>query len=246
MPYITVHLLPEDVVLSSLATSNVVVIDVIRATTIICAALSQGVTNVLPLQTTEEVIDAKNRGYLAVGDIDEEHHDCFDLSKSPRIYSEGNFRGAKVALSTTNGTKTILAMAQAKNLYMGSFLNAQALIVFLGNSIENLIIICAGWKGTYSMEDSLCAGYIATELATKYRYIGANETFNWVVNLYAEHHQDMYLAVLNSEHGERIRSQQLEDDVRFCLQIQDNQTIPTFQNGLIVDNASVPDSKPIP
>ena len=58
---------------------NVVVVDILRATTSICTALSNGAKAIIPDRTIEEAKAYKDKGYLVAG---ERIEDTFPLSAS--------------------------------------------------------------------------------------------------------------------------------------------------------------------
>lgn len=140
----------------------VVVIDVFRATSTILSAFNSGQRRVL---TTSEVsIALKHKGleYVIAGERNGKKLDHFDMGNSPveieaHLGSEPTF-----LLTTTNGTQCIeLAYREnAAEVLIASFANVSAIISYLNSQSKDVIIFCAGWKGMFNLEDSLCAGYI--------------------------------------------------------------------------------------
>lgn len=109
------------------------------------------------------------------------------MGNSPLAYLNLQFAEENVAMTTTNGTRAIsLARKQAAEVLIGSFLNLHATANYLQNSTNDVLVLCAGWKGKFNIEDSLYAGALSLALNWKhdcdatfameslYRQVGTN------------------------------------------------------------------------
>ena len=105
----------------------VVVIDVLRATSAICAAFDNGIKSIIPVPTVEEAWTYKQKGYLAGAERKGQIVDGFDFGNSPFSYMKEEFIGKEVVLTTTNGTKSLEVAKDADTVVVGSFLNLTAL-----------------------------------------------------------------------------------------------------------------------
>ena len=217
-----------------LAGKSVVVFDIVRATTIICAALAHGAQHVLPLPSKEDVLLKRAEGYMAVGEHDGIVLDGFDINNSPLHFVGGAYRGRKVALSTTNGTETLLRATAAQNLYVGGFLNADALAEMLVTQGLDVVLLCAGWKGRVCMEDSLCAGYVAERIMQLTDTQLENDGARLALAIYREQRHRMYEAVMESSQGPRIREFGLQDDLRFGLRTAYTRVVPAWRDGFLL------------
>jgi 2-phosphosulfolactate phosphatase len=101
----------------------VVVIDVLRATSAICAAFHNGIQAIIPVPTVEEAWEYKQNGYLAGAERKGQIVEGFDFGNSPFSYMREEFRGKEVVLTTTNGTKSLDVAKDAEIVVIGSFLN---------------------------------------------------------------------------------------------------------------------------
>ena len=81
----------------------VVVIDVLRATSAICAAFDNGIKSIIPVPTVEEALEYQKKGFLVGAERKGQIVEGFDFGNSPYSYMKEEFKGKEVVLSTTNG-----------------------------------------------------------------------------------------------------------------------------------------------
>lgn len=176
-PQVFVHLLPDMIPPGSLRGGIAVVVDVLRATTVMVQALASGCEAVIPCGEIDEAravaeslpagtaILGGERGGLPIAG--------FDLGNSPGDYTREVCEGKTLVMTTTNGTRAILASREAQRVYIAAFSNAKAtidevVVQFLkkdhGHSVH---IVCAGTEGFVSLEDSLLAGRLVHEIAER-------------------------------------------------------------------------------
>ena len=138
-----------------------VVVDVIRATSTIAQALASGFPRVYCCREIEDaraLRDELGEGVLG-GERDAIRIDGFDVGASPREFLEP--RDAPLILSTTNGTRAILAAASAcEEVLLGSLLNLDAVARAAREPARDVAVVCAGYKGAFALDDAYCAGRI--------------------------------------------------------------------------------------
>jgi 2-phosphosulfolactate phosphatase len=170
-----VHLLPELIPPGSLKAGVAVVVDVLRATTVMVQALASGCDAVIPCG---EIDDAKAVAAslppgtaLLAGERQGLPIAGFDLGNSPGEFTPEVCQGKTVVITTTNGTRAILASLDAERVYIAAFANLGATSEDLsvqfykkdhGHAVH---IICAGTEGNISLEDSLLAGALASGIS---------------------------------------------------------------------------------
>jgi 2-phosphosulfolactate phosphatase len=139
-----------------------VVVDVLRATSTIAQALDAGYRRVLCCAEIEDALALRERlgeGVLA-GERLTVAVPGFDLGNSPREFLEP--RGETLILSTTNGTRAIVAAAaNADTVLVGSLLNLAAVAAAARERGGDVEIVCAGVEGRFTLDDAYCAGRIA-------------------------------------------------------------------------------------
>lgn len=138
-----------------------VVVDVLRATTTIAAALDAGCPAVIPVETPEEAREiAREQGCLLGGERNSVRIEGFDFGNSPLEYTPERIDGRPIAFTTTNGTRAMRACEAGETLVAASFVNGAAVARLLEESENDIFIVCAGTRGEPSIEDTVCAGML--------------------------------------------------------------------------------------
>lgn len=167
---LAVHYLPQFVAESDLADSTVVVVDLLRASTTICHALSAGAKSVVPcVELADAWAKAESYDRSAVllgGERGGERIEGFDLGNSPAEYTADQVFNRKVLFTTTNGTKALAHARLARQVLIGATTNRRSLVATIANHPE-IDILCAGTGGKVTREDVLAAGSISAELVRR-------------------------------------------------------------------------------
>jgi 2-phosphosulfolactate phosphatase len=164
-PLVFVHMLPELIPAGVLRGGVAVVVDVLRATTMMVHALAAGCPAVIPCVEVDEarrVAQTFPQGeVLLAGERQGLPIAGFDLGNSPRSCTPEVCRGKTLVMTTTNGTRAILAALEAERVIIGSFPNFAATAQAVHADQRRIHIVCAGTDGFVSYEDSLLAGALA-------------------------------------------------------------------------------------
>ena len=148
------------------ATAEVgIVVDVLRATSTIAQALASGYRRVLCCAEVERARALRDSlpDTVVGGERDAIRIEGFDVGASPREFLEP--RAETLVLSTTNGTRAILAAAeQCEDVVLGSLLNLEAVVGAARDHSGDVVILCAGFKGAFAFDDAYCAGRIVALL----------------------------------------------------------------------------------
>jgi 2-phosphosulfolactate phosphatase len=159
-------LTPPDV-----AGRTVFVIDILRATTAMCAALSHGAKAMIPVASSEEAVRlAQTIGsadVLLAGEKNCVRIPGFHLGNSPLEMTEAAVKGKTIVMTTTNGTKALLASQGAAAVYPVAAANLTVAGARAREALErdgNVLIVCAGRDMAYSLDDAYCAGRLATAI----------------------------------------------------------------------------------
>ncbi|HEY1366085.1 MAG TPA: 2-phosphosulfolactate phosphatase [Gaiellaceae bacterium] len=138
-----------------------IVVDVLRATSTIAQALAAGYPRVFCCREIDaaRALKAELGEGLLGGERDAVRIEGFDVGASPREFLEG--RDLPLILSTTNGTRAILAAAAAcEEVLLGSLLNLDAVAAAVRERGRDAVVVCAGFKGSFALDDVYCAGRI--------------------------------------------------------------------------------------
>ena len=147
--------------------TTVVVVDLLRATSVISTAFHFGIKEIIPVSTLEEAKKyLTNINTIVAAERNAEPIEGFEYGNSPFQYMNNDISGKTLVLTTTNGTKAI-NLAKNYNLITASFINSDAVCNYL-NSVENdILILCSGWKGVFNLEDSIFSGFLVNKLISK-------------------------------------------------------------------------------
>ena len=171
MQEVRVHNLPRQIAPGELMGSTVVVIDLLRASSTICQALSAGATEVVPFLAVEEALAAAaddRTNVVLGGERGGQRIDGFDLGNSPSEYTRASVGGRRVFLTTTNGTRALNHTRRSRRVIVGSFVNLSAVVASIRDE-PRVDILCAGTNGVESREDILAAGAIVEQLVARDR-----------------------------------------------------------------------------
>ena len=212
----------------------VVVIDVLRATSAICAAFDNGILSIIPVPTIEEALEYKKKGYLVGAERKGQIVEGFDFGNSPFSYMKEEFRGKEVVLTTTNGTKSLEVAKDAETVVVGSFLNLTALSKWLSKQDKNILCLCSGWQDKFNLEDTICAGAISDFLISTGNFISIEDSSIAAKYLFLSA-KDNYLGYLkSSSHRRRLKHLNLNEDIKYCLTPDQTDVIPILVNGKLI------------
>ncbi len=212
----------------------VVVIDVFRATSAICTALHHGINSIIPVSSVDEAKEFQAKGYIAAAERHGEIVEGFDMGNSPFSYMDPSLKGKDIVLTTTNGTKAIERAKAADKVIVGSFLNLDAVCNYLNSMNKNVILLCAGWRDRYNLEDSLFAGAVVHKLKENPIFSGLADSSLAAERMYALAKGNLNEFLLDSSHRNRLARLNLEKDIEYCLQENTIDIVPVFEGNALV------------
>jgi 2-phosphosulfolactate phosphatase len=229
-------LIAQEVTREHVLGKNAVVIDVLRATSTIGTALKNGCTAVFPVVSPEEAFEKAgtfDKGSCILGgERGGIKVPGFDTGNSPLEYSSDAVTGRSLVMTTTNGTLAINNSSAAKHLFLASLLNASAVAKALLKLPEDVMLVCSGTEGIFTIEDAYCAGMIAHILKTegKAQLTDMAEACRIIYEMYLGRPLDLlYLAT----HGQKLNRIGFADDVVYCSQTDLLDVVPVYENGRI-------------
>jgi 2-phosphosulfolactate phosphatase len=212
----------------------VVVIDVLRATSAICAAFDNGIKSIIPVPSVEEAWEYKKKGYLAGAERKGQIVEGFDFGNSPFSYMKEEFRGKEVVLTTTNGTKSIDVAKDAETVVIGSFLNLDYLSEWLAKQDKNVLCLCSGWQDKFNLEDTICAGAICDHLINTGDFTSVEDSSIAAKYLYLSAKDNYFGYLKSSSHRRRLKNLNLNEDIKYCLTPNQTNVIPILKDGKLV------------
>jgi 2-phosphosulfolactate phosphatase len=231
MRTIDVCLSPDLMHLYKVDDRTVVVVDILRATSCMTTALAHGIKSIIPVASLEEGLALKSETIYTAGERDGKKVNGFDLGNSPFEYMQDYLKGKSIGFTTTNGTQAIVKSLGAREIIIGSFLNLSAVIRHLVNSPNNILVVCAGWKGKFNLEDTLFAGALVDGLKESAEAecdapLAAQRLYNT-----AKHNMLDFLK--DSSHVKRLARLGIEKDIAFCLTADQYNVLPILKNGML-------------
>ncbi|WP_053406860.1 MULTISPECIES: 2-phosphosulfolactate phosphatase [Persicobacter] len=232
MKKIDICLSPEMIHLYDLKGKVAVVVDVLRATTCMVTGIAKGIPSITPVAHLEECKVLQEKGYIAAAERGGAKVDGFDMGNSPYSYMEAATTGKKVAATTTNGTLAITKSADADEIIIGAFINLEAVTNYLAAQDKDVVIVAAGWKGKFNLEDSLFAGALAEALEGQFEFADDASLAMKVLYLSVKHDLLGFLAA--SSHAKRLAKMNIQKDIEFALTPNQYDIVPVVRNGEIV------------
>jgi 2-phosphosulfolactate phosphatase len=210
----------------------VVVVDILRATSCMTTAFAHGVKEIIPVAELEECRKLKEQGFIAAAERNGSKVEGFELDNSPFSYMNPKLKGKSIAVTTTNGTLAISKSKESVAVVIGSFLNISALANFLKSQPQNVLILCAGWKGKFNLEDSLFAGALTEALKDDFDSecdspLAAQYLYNYVKT-------DIVNFLQKSSHVKRLKRLGIEKDIEFCLTSDQYEVIPFLKGDKLI------------
>jgi 2-phosphosulfolactate phosphatase len=209
----------------------VVIVDVLRASTTIVNAFTNGATRVYPVETVDEARIKKNENpkMLLCGERRGLKLQDFDLGNSPLEYNPDIVDGKWIVLTTTDGTRAVNeAKSVQRPVLIGACINAAAvadrafrLATEIGSGVS---VVAAGRKGQFSMEDFLGAGLIAKKMPQE-RCLFSDAALA-ATSLTGTEREDFVSLFNASSHAKELREIGLGDDVVFASSIDASTTVP--------------------
>ncbi|MGB9629912.1 MAG: 2-phosphosulfolactate phosphatase [Thermodesulfobacteriota bacterium] len=217
---------------------NVVVIDVLRATSVIVYALSQGALEIIPatsIQEAKEKANAFSQGTtLLGGERGSLKIEGFDLGNSPMEYLEERIKGKRIILTTTNGTRAFHLVSSGHKIFIGSFLNIEAIAKRCLEFDQDLLIFLSGDRGSFSLEDTVCAGMlIDLILKNEGKQVALTDASYAALFLYQRFEANLLGAFHLSQHGKDLFELGGGEDLIFCAQTNITKIVPLFKDGVI-------------
>jgi len=245
MPQISVHYLPQFVAEADLAGSIVVMVDLLRASTTICQALSAGAKCVVPSVEVDETFAKASAHVQQNGDRSEillggerggQRIEGFDLGNSPLDYTPDQVFQRTVLFTTTNGTKALAHARLAERVLIGAAVNRKAIVVEIA-AAERIDILCAGTGGKVTREDILAAGAIVYQLAASQLARTTNEWADAACREWQEllttaralgrtPSEQFAVELQNTLGGKNLLALGFDDDLPHCAQLDTLDVVP--------------------
>ena len=234
---ISTYATPQSIVdeAGTIKSRYVIVIDTLRATSVITSALAAGAKGVIPVMEIDEAVRLyHNLGAdeaLLCGEREGNPIPGFHFGNSPAEYHHGSVGGKTLVMTTTNGTRAILAADKAAELAIGCMLNASAVAGHAQQSGRDVTILCAGTRGRFTTEDVLTAGAIIDALGTDHN--GLDDLSVFAHMFYKRFEHDLMGGLRLCTHAEDLIHAGYGADVEYCMRKDYLSVVAYYEKGLV-------------
>ena len=215
----------------------VAVIDVLRASTTIAVALSNGARAIIPMESPDDAVTRSKqfeRGAVRLaGERRMLKMDGFDLGNSPAEHTREAVEGKTVLLSTTNGTKALLAVQGARDVVVASYVNLSAVSTMLRTALRggaDITLVCAGQDRQFGLEDAACAGRYVHAVSKRLAGLDTNDAAYAAMLIDRKFGDNLVRLFNTAAHGRALTAAGFGDDLVACAAVDSYPVIPVYQD----------------
>lgn len=222
---VDVCLSPQLIDLYDLEGKIVVVVDILRATSVMTTAMAYGAKEIIPVEKLDIARTYLDKGcHLCAAERGGDRVEGFPLDNSPFSYMNDEVKDSSIVITTTNGTVAIKKSMTAGQVLIGSFLNLTSLANYIQTQNQDVVIHCAGWKGKTNMEDTLFAGALVEKLQSTHG-LGC-DTPHVTLNYWESVKDNLLHTIENSSHAKRLNKLNIKKDIAFCMTLDKYEVVP--------------------
>lgn len=214
--------------------ANVVVVDILRATTSICTAFMNGAKKVIPVATLDEAREMKTQGFMVAAERDGDVQEFADFGNSPFNFTKERVCDNEIVYSTTNGTQAIKMAESCHNVLVGAYLNLDTLSQFLVKDNHNVVIFCAGWKDRFNLEDTLFGGALTERLLASGRFETNCDATHAALDLWSIAKKDLVSYIQKTAQKTRLQKKGLDDSIEYCHTMNLTNIVPVLKGNALV------------
>ncbi|MES1024493.1 2-phosphosulfolactate phosphatase family protein [Gloeocapsa sp. BRSZ] len=212
-----------------------IAVDVLRATTTIATVLAAGAEAVQVFSDLEQLIQVSEawstEKRLRAGERGGAKVVGFDMGNSPLDCTPERVQGRRLFISTTNGTRALQRVQNAAIVTAGAFINRASVVKYvIAQQPETLWIVGSGWEGSYSLEDTACAGAIAHSIWQQTKLpldeLAGNDEVMGAIALYVEWQNNLLELFHHASHGKRLLRLDCHEDLKYCAQMDIVDVLP--------------------
>ncbi len=239
---LSVYFTPLGVTSSAVAGKPVLVVDILRTTTTIIAAMANGARSIVPTESAEDALkvarNLRRDDVLLAGERNAERIQGFALGNSPGEMVPDAVGGRTIVMATTNGTPAIVAAEGGSPVLVGAATNFSAAIDCVRREMETqgeAVILCAGRQRMFSLEDAYAAGRFAQQLipGQQRRSAELNDAAIAALELVRRYGDRWKRAVSASAAGRHLRRLSFRQDVSAASEVDVHDIVPTYADRLV-------------
>ncbi|MBD2627116.1 2-phosphosulfolactate phosphatase family protein [Trichormus variabilis] len=204
-----------------------IAVDVLRATSTMATVLAAGGEAVQVFSDLDQLVEVSEKWpaqkRLRAGERGGAKVAGFELGNSPLDCTAELVAGRRLFISTTNGTRALQRIQDAPIVLAAALINRAAVVKFLlEKQPETVWIVGSGWEGSFSLEDTVCAGAIAHSIwqqsNSSLEEITGNDEVTSAIALYSQWQNDLLGLFHQASHGKRLLRLECLEDLKYCSQ----------------------------
>jgi 2-phosphosulfolactate phosphatase len=233
---VDVFMTPGEVTPADVQGRVVAVIDVLRASTSIATALDNGARTVVPVEDADEAITRmkvlERSEVVLAGERKMVAIPGFDIGNSPLEFTTERVSGRTVMITTTNGTRALLALQGARDIVVASYVNLSAVAAMLraASRSTDISIVCAGTEGHFSLEDAACAGRYVRSIKKPGVSLDLNDASCAAELIDRKYGDNIAKIFKDSSHGKALIAAGFGADLDACAVVDSHPVVPIYQD----------------
>jgi len=229
----------------NLVGKTAIVIDVLRATSTMITALASGCAGIIPVETVCQAREYQAEGIRIGGERGGRKIPGFDYGNSPFEYMTPELQGKIVVMTTTNGTRAVQKASRASHEIAAAMLNGRAAAARALAFRRDIVIVCAGTKDRFSLEDGLCAGYLIHEIERLTGELPELDDMGLAMrSAYLQVRERIAEAILSSRNGKRLARAGLQEEVMYCSRTNAVEVVPVLEGNMLIADVLKPQLLP--
>ena len=215
----------------------VAIIDVLRASTTVAVAVSNGAKAVIPAESPDDAVTRAKQlergAFRLAGERRMLKMEGFDLGNSPLEYTREAVEGRTILLTTTNGTRALLGVQGARDVVVASYVNLTAVSAMLRSALRggtDITLVCAGHDRQFALEDAGCAGRFVHTISKRLTDVQLNDAAFASALIDKKYGENIVRLFKTSVHGRARAAAGFEADLTACAAIDSYPVIPIYQD----------------
>jgi 2-phosphosulfolactate phosphatase len=212
-----------------------IAVDVLRATSTIATVLASGGEAVQAFSDLDQLLAVSAQWppaqRLRAGERGGAKVAGFDLGNSPLDCTKELVAGRRLFISTTNGTRALARIVNSPIVLTAALINRAAVVKFLLEKQPGTVwIVGSGWEGSFSLEDTVCAGAIAHSILlstnSSVEELAGNDETIAAIALYCQWQNRLLELLCAASHGQRLLRMNCDQDLQYCAQLDILDVLP--------------------
>jgi 2-phosphosulfolactate phosphatase len=220
----------------SFSGKTVVVIDVLRFTSTVIAALEEGARKIIPVEDIETATRLAGSGRRTVKLLAGERKglpiEGFDLGNSPSECTRRIVEDKTIIMTTSNGSRAVVSASKASKILICAINNLGAVAREIAGEME-VAILCSGSEGWPAFEDLYCAGLLMLELGQRVREEVLNDAGRMALMIARTAGNETEISIAATDRGKDLIANGYGKDVVHCAVRDRSSVVPMLRQGAI-------------